>query len=91
VLQAYAVLRDPTQRAGYDHVRTAQARAGPAGSGASSWSAVPIPVDRRKVPPSPSSHGSGSGRYAAICFPLTETADVEVGGESVGVHRVALR
>ncbi len=47
VLHAYAVLRDPTQRAAYDHARTAQARTDPAGTGASSWSAVPIPVHRR--------------------------------------------
>lgn len=49
VLHAYAVLRDPTQRAGYDHARTAQPRADPAGSGASSSGAIPIPVHHRRT------------------------------------------
>jgi curved DNA-binding protein CbpA len=49
VLHAYAVLRDPTQRAGYDHARTVQARTDPASSGASGSDAIPIPVHHRRT------------------------------------------
>ncbi|MDT7713172.1 MAG: hypothetical protein QOG46_1875 [Pseudonocardiales bacterium] len=49
VLQAYAVLRDPTQRARYDHARTVQARTDPASRGASSSDAIRIPVHHRRV------------------------------------------
>ncbi|HEV7450820.1 MAG TPA: J domain-containing protein [Pseudonocardiaceae bacterium] len=48
VLHAYAVLRDPTRRARYDHARTAEARTDPASCGASSSGAVPIPVRHRR-------------------------------------------
>jgi curved DNA-binding protein CbpA len=50
VLHAYAVLRDPSQRAGYDHARSTQPRTDPAGgSGAPSSDAIPIPVRHRRT------------------------------------------
>jgi curved DNA-binding protein CbpA len=49
VLNAYAVLRDPIQRAGYDHARTTQPHTDPAGSAASSSGAIPIPVRHRRT------------------------------------------
>jgi curved DNA-binding protein CbpA len=49
VLQAYAVLRDPAQRAGYDHARTVQGRTESPGRWAPSSDAIPIPVHHRRT------------------------------------------
>jgi curved DNA-binding protein CbpA len=74
VLHAYAVLRDPSQRAGYDHARSTQPRTDPAGGSgrrARTRSRSPSATDEQ-APPRPSSHGSGSDQYAAISCPQAE-------------------